>query len=72
MLRKELHECRVRNAQNGILTALVRPSRPALPAEIEHAGLAFKKADDLLRTNLQLLRDFGGRKVLRQCGEAFR
>lgn len=67
VLRKELHECRVRDAQNRILGALVRLSRSAFTAEIEYAGPAFEKAYDLLRANLQLLRDFGRREVFRQC-----
>jgi hypothetical protein len=63
VLIKELHECRVRDAQNGILAALVRPSRSAFSAEIEYTRPTFEKADDLLGGNLQLLRDFGGRSI---------
>jgi hypothetical protein len=71
-LRKELQECRVRDAQNRILAALVCLSRSAFPAEIEYTHPAFKKAYDLLRTNLQLLRDFRRRKVFRQYGAVSR
>jgi hypothetical protein len=54
----------------GYLLRLVGPGGFAPAAEIEYAGPAFKKADDLFRTNLQPLRDFGGGKVFRQFGEA--
>jgi len=72
MLCKELHERGVRDAQNRILAALVRPSRSAFPAEIEHTRLTFEKADDLLGGNLQPLRDFRRREVFCQFGEACR
>ena len=65
--REELHECRVGNAQYRIFAALVGAGRSAFPAKIEHTLPAFKKAYDLLRANLQPLRDFGRRKVFRQC-----
>jgi hypothetical protein len=42
------------------------------PTEIEYICPTFKQAYDLLRTDLQLLRDFGRGKVFRQCGEACR
>jgi hypothetical protein len=70
VLRKELHECGARHAQNGVLAALVGPGRPAFPAEIKYTRPAFKKAYDLLRANLQPLRDFGRRKIFPQFGEA--
>jgi hypothetical protein len=39
VLRKELHKCRVRDAQNKVLAALVCPSRSPFPAGI--CGKAF-------------------------------
>jgi hypothetical protein len=62
----------MRDTKDGVLTPLVRPGRSAFPAEIEYTRPAFKKAYDLLRANLQPLRDFRRRKVFRQLGEAWR
>src|SRR5580704_15883671 len=72
VLREELNERRVRNAQYRILAALICPGRSAFPAEIKYTRPTFKKADDLLGGNLQPLRDFRRRKVFRQCWEACR
>jgi len=72
VLREELHECRVRDAQDELFAAPVRPSRFACPTEIEYTYATFKQAYDLLRTDLQLLRDFGRGKVFCQRGEACR
>ena len=41
-------------------------SRFGCPTEIEYTCPTFKQAYDLLRTNLQLLRDFSRGKVFRQ------
>jgi len=43
VLRKKLQECRLRESQNGILAALVRPSQSAFPAEISTPGRPSKK-----------------------------